>query len=48
MRSKLLEEVVERFCEMFQAGCGMRLLRWNAVHSQGGSTQSAREESGAL
>jgi len=27
MRSKLLEEVVERFCEMFQAGCGMHLFR---------------------
>jgi hypothetical protein len=26
MRSKLLEEVVERFCEMFQAGCGTHLF----------------------
>jgi hypothetical protein len=27
IRSKLLEEVVERIGELFQAGCGMHLLR---------------------
>ena len=27
MRSRHLQEVVERFCELFQAGCGVYLFR---------------------